>query len=85
MFAYASHESWKMRLSFRILESANCEARSVTLKRGGGNTLVGEHGETERELSLVSVVEVVEVRVGERGASKVKFSSNMLAVPEWKA
>ena len=40
---------------------------------------MGEQGETEREVPRVSEMEVVEVRVGERGESKVKFSSNMLA------
>lgn len=48
------------------------------LKRGGGKALVGEHGETEREVSRVSEVEVVEVSVGESGWSSVKLSSNML-------
>lgn len=67
-----------MRLSLRMRESANWAARSVTLKRGGGKALVGEQGETERELCLVPEAEVVEVRVGERGVSKVKLESNML-------
>lgn len=80
MLAYAAQESCWMRLSARSRESANCAARSVTLKRGGGKALVGEQGETERELSLVPVVEVVEVRVGEMGAAKVKLESNIFVL-----
>ena len=70
-----------MRLSARRRESANCAARSVTLKRGGGQkALVGEQGETERE-GLRVPVEAMEVRVGEMGAaSKVKLESNMLGI-----
>lgn len=56
----------KIRESLRIRESANCAERSVTEKRGGGNALVGEHGETDREESLVDE-SVVDVSVGEAG------------------
>lgn len=52
------------------------------LKRGAGKALVGEQGETEREVSRVSDVEVVEVRVGEVGAPKVKLSANMVEMFE---
>lgn len=68
-----------MRLSDLKRESANCAAKSVMLKRGGAKALVGEHGETEREVSRVPEVKVVEVRVGESEGSKLKFSSNMVA------
>ena len=67
-----------MRLSARSRESENCAARSVMLKRGGGNALVGEQGETEREVSRVSVSKVGDAKVGEGEESKVKFSENIL-------
>lgn len=65
-----------MRELFWIRESANCAERSDTEKRGGGKALVGEQGETEREESRVEE-SVVDVRVGEAGWPKVKFSSNI--------
>lgn len=57
---------------------AKWAARSVTDIRGGGKGVVLEQGETEREESLVAAVD--EPIEGERGESKEKFSSNMVAV-----
>ena len=47
----------------------------MTEKRGGGKGLLAVHGDTEREDSRVAVV--VEPIDGDRGASKVNFSSNI--------
>ena len=48
-------------------------------KRGGGNGPVGEHGETERDVSHVDEALLDSVD-GDRGPSNVKFSLNMVAI-----
>ena len=50
----------------------------MTEKRGGGYGPVGEHGETDREVSLVDIVWLVESSDGDLGVSNVKLASNMV-------
>lgn len=52
----------------------------MTEKRGGGKGPVGEHGETDLEVSLVDNVLVLESIEGDLTGSKEKFSSNISAM-----
>jgi hypothetical protein len=60
--------------------TASCDARSVIDNRGVGNGAAAEHGDTDREDSLVAAM--LDPIDGDRGESKVKLSSNILAMME---